>query len=246
MSEQHSNVYSAIAAVMGELSQIGVGKTQKNEQQRYMFRGIDAMYNALSPLMSKHRLLALPRVVSKDTVERQTKKGSTLFFTFVRVEYDFVCADQPDSKHTVTVEGEGMDSGDKSTNKAMSAAYKYAVMQTFCIPVEGQSIDSEQETFSDVVPEGEAVYTASGTYMGKSTGKARQGALRGHAGITVPDLVKEDAYCHGYASSIRASISSEAWGDVKQLYQGIEPDKLDNVWALFTDAEKKQIEGALE
>ena len=32
-----------------------------------------------------------------------------------------------------------MDSGDKATNKAMSAAYKYAALQTFCIPTEGDN-----------------------------------------------------------------------------------------------------------
>ena len=32
--------------------------------------------------------------------------------------------------------GEGMDSGDKATNKAMAIAYKYACFQTFCIPTE--------------------------------------------------------------------------------------------------------------
>jgi hypothetical protein len=35
--------------------------------------------------------------------------------------------------------GEAMDSGDKSSNKAMSAAYKYAAFQAFCIPTEGDN-----------------------------------------------------------------------------------------------------------
>src|SRR5690606_19364534 len=35
--------------------------------------------------------------------------------------------------------GEAMDSADKATNKAMSAAYKYAAFQTFCIPTEGDN-----------------------------------------------------------------------------------------------------------
>ena len=32
--------------------------------------------------------------------------------------------------------GEGMDSGDKATNKAMAIAFKYACFQVFCIPTE--------------------------------------------------------------------------------------------------------------
>jgi hypothetical protein len=38
-----------------------------------------------------------------------------------------------------------MDSGDKATNKAMSAAYKYMAMQLFCIPTEGDN-DADSST----------------------------------------------------------------------------------------------------
>jgi hypothetical protein len=38
-----------------------------------------------------------------------------------------------------------MDSGDKATNKAMSAAFKYACMEVFCIPTEGNP-DADQQT----------------------------------------------------------------------------------------------------
>ena len=56
---------------------------------------------------------------------------------------DFV-AIEDGSKHTVKTYGEAMDSGDKATNKAMSAAYKYAAFQAFAIPTEGNN--SEDET----------------------------------------------------------------------------------------------------
>jgi hypothetical protein len=49
------------------------------------------------------------------------------------------------SSHVISTIGEAMDSGDKATNKAMSAAYKYALMQAFCIPTEGDN-DSENQT----------------------------------------------------------------------------------------------------
>jgi hypothetical protein len=56
----------------------------------------------------------------------------------VEAEFDFVAASDG-SKHTVKTYGEAMDSGDKATNKAMSAAYKYAAFQAFCIPTEGDN-----------------------------------------------------------------------------------------------------------
>lgn len=131
-------VYKAIAAVMADLSKEGISKDRKNQQQGYTFRGIDDMYNALSPLLAKHGLCILPRVLSRETTEKQTKNGGALFYTVVDVEFDFVAAEDG-SKHIVRTFGEAMDSGDKSTNKAMSAAYKYAVMQAFAIPTEGDN-----------------------------------------------------------------------------------------------------------
>ena len=134
-------VYKAIAAVQGEMAEIGIKKDKENKMQGYKFRGIDDVYNALAPLLSKHGLCILPRVAERICTERQTQKGGTLFYTTVKCEFDFVSA-VDDSKHTVTTYGEAMDSGDKSTNKAMSAAYKYAAFQAFCIPVDVEDADA--------------------------------------------------------------------------------------------------------
>ena len=131
-------VYEKIAAVTADLSKIGIAKDSKNAQQGYQFRGIDQVYGALSPLLSKHGLCILPRVKDRQVLERQTKSGGALFYTTLLVEFDFVAAEDG-SKHTVITVGEAMDSGDKSSNKAMSAAYKYAAFQTFCIPTEADN-----------------------------------------------------------------------------------------------------------
>lgn len=144
------NVYKSIALVMGDLSKEGITKNNKNQQQGYMFRGIDNVYNALAPLLSKHGLLILPRVISRDVTERQTKNGSALFYVVVEVEFDLVSAEDG-SKHTVKTCGEAMDSADKATNKAMSAAYKYACLQAFCIPTEGDN-DAEATTHDNITP----------------------------------------------------------------------------------------------
>ena len=132
------NVYKAIYAVQAELAQTGITKDRRNQQQGYNFRGIDDVYAAVAPLLAKHGLCILPRVVSREVTERQTQKGGILFYTVVKMEFDFVCAEDG-SKHTVTTVGEAMDSGDKSSNKAMSAAYKYAAFQAFAIPTEGDN-----------------------------------------------------------------------------------------------------------
>jgi hypothetical protein len=139
MSEQKPpHVYQAIAGVMGELAKVGIGKNNKNTQQGYKFRGIDDVYNALAPLLARAQLLILPRVLNRTVSERETKSGGVLFYVVLDVEFDLVSGEDG-SKHTIRVVGEAMDSGDKATNKAMSAAYKYACMEAFCIPTEGDN-----------------------------------------------------------------------------------------------------------
>jgi hypothetical protein len=131
-------VYKQIAAVSAELAKEGIGKTRKNIQQGYTFRGIDEVLNALAPLLAKHGLVILPRILSRECTERESKSGGILFTVIVSAAFDFVAATDG-STHTVQTFGEAMDSGDKATNKAMSAAYKYAAFLAFCIPTEGDN-----------------------------------------------------------------------------------------------------------
>ena len=138
-------VYEAINAVQSQLSKVGITKDRTNTQgQGYKFRGIDDIFNTISPLLAEHKLCILPRVVSRDCVERMSKSGGALFYVTLDVEFDFISSEDG-SKHTVKIFGEAMDSGDKATNKAMSAAYKYAAIQAFAIPTEGDN-DTENTT----------------------------------------------------------------------------------------------------
>ncbi len=137
-------VYKAIAAVAATMAQDGIAKARRNQAQGYSFRGIDDVYNALGKVLAANGLVVLPRVLARECIERQTAKGSPLFYVTVEVEFDFVSAEDG-SKHTVKTYGEAMDSADKATNKAMSAAYKYAAMQAFCIPTEGDN-DADSHT----------------------------------------------------------------------------------------------------
>lgn len=139
------DVYRAIGDVAKAISREGIDKSRKNQQQGYAFRGIDDIYNALSSLLAKADLCILPRMVARSQEERVTAKGGTLFYVTVQAEFDFVsCRDG--SLHTVVMYGEAMDSADKATNKAMSAAYKYACLQVFCIPTEGSEEDADSTT----------------------------------------------------------------------------------------------------
>lgn len=138
-----NKVYEAINNVSNELL-AGIKKDSVNQHQRFNFRGIDAVYNALAPALVKHKLVILPRMTERTVEERASARGGALFYVTVRAEFDFVSSEDG-SKHTVVTYGEAMDSGDKATNKAMSIAYKYAAFQAFCIPTEETSIDPDAE-----------------------------------------------------------------------------------------------------
>lgn len=137
-------VYKAIASVMSELAKSGITKNQTNTFDNYKFRGIDAVYNTLAPILSQHGLLILPRVLERQCEERVSEKNKAMFYVTVKMELDFVAASDG-SKHTISTFGEAMDRGDKATNKAMTAAYKYALFEAFCIPTEG-SDDADKES----------------------------------------------------------------------------------------------------
>jgi hypothetical protein len=144
------HVYTAINSVQTKLSKDGISKDRRNQQgSGYNFRGIDDVYNVLSSILSECGLVILPRVTERHQDERTSKSGGSLFYTTIKMEFDLVSA-VDGSKHTIATYGEAMDSGDKSTNKAMSAAYKYAAFQAFCIPVEGDN-DADASTHQVVV-----------------------------------------------------------------------------------------------
>jgi hypothetical protein len=164
MTTEKKNVYQLISLVAGELANTGISKNQRNNQGTgYNFRGIDDVYNAIGPLLAKNGLSILPRTLSRDCVERVSGQGKALFYVTVDMEFDFVSA-HDGSKHTVKMYGEAMDSGDKATNKAMSAAYKYAMFQAFCIPTEGDNdADSQTHTVASkqTVPAGYSEFETS-------------------------------------------------------------------------------------
>lgn len=126
------NIYESISAVMKDVG--AIGKNTKNTQQGFMFRGIDAVMNALQPALIKNHIFVVPEVLEQTREERTSKEGKTLIYSICRVKYTFFAEDG--TSVSAVVIGEGMDTGDKATNKAMSIAFKYACFQVFCIPTE--------------------------------------------------------------------------------------------------------------
>lgn len=142
-------VYAAINKVMATLAKDGIQKERNNAQQGYKFRGIDDVYNALAPALVNAGLIVIPAMLSRTCEERTTAKGSVLFYVNVAAEFRLIAVSDGSDVKAGPFFGEAMDSGDKATNKAMSAAYKYWAMQTFAIPTDADN-DADSTTHSDI------------------------------------------------------------------------------------------------
>jgi hypothetical protein len=216
MSNAVPHVYTAITAVMAHLAKSGISKDRRNDSQGYAFRGIDDVYNALAPTLADNGLCILPQVKSRQVTEKVNSRGNTLFYVCVEVDFAFV-SNKDGSTHIVSVSGEAMDSGDKATNKAMSAAYKYACIQAFCIPTEGDNdADSSTHTLAPKV-----------VSQAKPAPKAQ--ALVGETDIqTITNLAEQ--------SGVDLSVIAQAYG-----IESIDQLPLSNVSAVVDKLQKKLV-----
>ena len=138
------SVYAAINAITAELAASGIAKTRTNEVDDYKYRSIDDVLDRLAPLLAKHRLCVLPRALERTVTERSDEQNRLLLHVALRVSFTLTSVEDGTS-HEVEAYGEALDGGDKATAKAMSAAYKAAMVQTFCIPVAGTD-DADRTT----------------------------------------------------------------------------------------------------
>ena len=141
------DIYGKMLAIKAELGY--VAKDQKNAGQGWKFRGIDQFLNAVKPLLDKHGVGMLPEVGQhsepKFITNPKTEKVSKQ--TQIVMKYTFFAGDG--STLAVSIPAEGVDPGDKGTNKALSAALKYCLIQTFSVPTEDMAEgDKENVTVS--------------------------------------------------------------------------------------------------
>ena len=126
------NIYEAIADIMKQ--GYSISKDKYNNQQKFAYRGIDDVMNTFQPLMADHGIFVVPEVLEQKREERTSKNNTNLIYSVLTMKYTFFASDG--TSVSAVVVGEGMDSGDKASNKAMAVAMKYAMFQVFCIPTE--------------------------------------------------------------------------------------------------------------
>lgn len=191
VSSGRGMIYRKMSDVMREIG--AIGKDQKNQAQGFKFRGIDQFVNALYPALTKNGVFMAPRALRhdqeiKDVVRSNGKPGVDKHVS-IMMEYTFYAEDG--SNVTVgPIPAEGLDSGDKATNKALSAALKYALIQTFSIPTEdmaeadlespemGSAVKSEERASSAAPAVSNATLAASESFSSKKGSSFRKPAVK--------------------------------------------------------------------
>lgn len=137
--EQKPTVVELLLRVMSDVQSIG--KRDRNTEQGYSFRGIDATVNAVGPALRAHGVLVLPMLESASYRDVLTVREKRSRECTVQVRYRFY---GPAGDHVdAVVPGESMDFGDKGAAKAMSVAYRIALLQALCIPTDEPEPDAQ-------------------------------------------------------------------------------------------------------
>jgi hypothetical protein len=142
-------IHEQLVAVTRKITAEGIGKTRDNKQQGYKFRGIDEVMQAFAPILAAEGLILRPSFTERECIERQTKAGGAIFSVSVAGTFAFV-NDAGEELQVGPFYGEAMDTADKATNKAMAVAFKYAMFQTFCVPLEGVTDGDADATTHEV------------------------------------------------------------------------------------------------
>lgn len=151
-------IFSKLIAIMNDIDY--VGKKGQNTSQGYGFRKADDVNNHLHPLFAKHGVVVTPEILDERTEERVSKSGSATIYRVLKVKHTYTAAEDASSTSATTM-GEGMDTGDKASNKAMTASRKYADCQVLCIPTDDPK-DPENDSH-DLNPNGATSNTSTGS-----------------------------------------------------------------------------------
>ena len=146
---QPITIHQRLSAVMEDVG--AVGKGERNAQQGFNFRGVDAVVKAVAPALRKHGVTVMPTVLEKSTAESTTRNGGSMETVYLTVQYTLF-GPAGDSV-TGIVAAQANDTADKATAKAMSVAYRTFWLQALCIPTDEPDPDlSYTERGADIRP----------------------------------------------------------------------------------------------
>lgn len=214
-------IYGAINAAMADIG--AIQKDKKNKSQGFMYRGVDDVMNALNPAFIEHKIFVATEVLDQRREERKTANNGNLIYSICKVQFTFYSAEDGSNIKVVTI-GEGMDSGDKATNKAMSVAFKYACFQLFCIPTEEMSderadarpVDPDKESHATKPQAGKSRNTAD-----RKVNEKEVNALYNECGRTG---IGWKNVCYTYKANALSDLTVSQYNDAMKRFAAL-PDK---------------------
>lgn len=127
------DIYQAMNDVMKEVGYVKKSGRMSGYGASYTFAGEGDLIAALRPACVEHGIVIHPLEMQQIHQDSYiTSNDKNMNRTEVVLTYRFAHAPSG-SFCDVTVAGEGADTGDKSSNKAMTGAFKYALRQAFMI-----------------------------------------------------------------------------------------------------------------
>ncbi|MCU1493889.1 MAG: hypothetical protein JWO62_1653 [Acidimicrobiaceae bacterium] len=159
------NVTEAIARIMLELPAIGRDHSASAQQGGYKYRGIEDITTKAQMLCGKYGVAFFPQGEITE-IRELVVNGKPWTDTVLSVLYE-VCHGPSDTSKIVKVPGIGRDNSDKGSNKGMTQAFKYALIQVFMISdtkddsdgttVEADSKSGARSTASRPAPQADPV-----------------------------------------------------------------------------------------
>lgn len=154
-------VLLSIMKMRSELNKIGIAKKEENKDQKYFFRGIDAIRNAVAALQDECQLLIIPSVTARVQHEYTTKNGGRAVQVIVEMDFHFINTVDGSTMIFQTV-NEAIDYSDKATNKAISMCFKTMCINAFNIPTEGEEdTDEDKDKGKDLQGGSNSTYSHS-------------------------------------------------------------------------------------
>jgi hypothetical protein len=137
------SVFEAVSAAMGDVRAVGKDSKNTSQGQGFMFRGIDAVMDAVGPAFRRHGVVVVPRKIKAIEYTTVTVGAKQTVMASVRLQMVYRWFGPLGDHYDTEVPGEAFDSGDKGTAKAMSVAYRTLLIQALTLPTGDRDPESD-------------------------------------------------------------------------------------------------------
>lgn len=137
---EEMNIYEKLQAITNEIGVIEKNlKVEISSYKSYKAVSERDVLDGVKPLENKYRVYSYPserKVIESDVLVKETEyNGKTTktnqLYMRLEITYRFVNIDKPEEYVDIKSYGDGIDTGDKATGKAMTYADKYALMKAY-------------------------------------------------------------------------------------------------------------------